>query len=100
MLHNLDEESFDLFRYLLLGDQLKPWELQMYNYVITELASISVILLYTCYHEYTKGNSGLFYDPVSIHYYNWSPELSNHHLAVNGALSAPRKQNNVTAIGQ
>ena len=25
--HNLVEASFDLFRYLLLGDQLKPWEL-------------------------------------------------------------------------
>ena len=24
---NLVEASFDLFRYLLLGDQLKPWEL-------------------------------------------------------------------------
>ena len=27
LLHNLVEASFDLFRYLLLGDQLKPWEL-------------------------------------------------------------------------
>ena len=27
MLHNLVEANFDLFRYLLLGDQLKPWEL-------------------------------------------------------------------------
>ena len=27
LLHNLVESSFDLFRYLLLGDQLKPWEL-------------------------------------------------------------------------
>ena len=26
-LHNLFEASFDLFRYLLLGDQLKHWEL-------------------------------------------------------------------------
>ena len=26
LLHNLVEASFDLFRYLLLGDQLKPWE--------------------------------------------------------------------------
>ena len=26
-LHNLVEASFDLFRYLLLGGQLKPWEL-------------------------------------------------------------------------
>ena len=25
--HNLVEASFDLFRYLFLGDQLKPWEL-------------------------------------------------------------------------
>ena len=28
LLHNLVEASFDLFRYLLPGDQLKPWELQ------------------------------------------------------------------------
>ena len=27
MLQNLVEASFDLFRYLLLGDQLTPWEL-------------------------------------------------------------------------
>ena len=27
LLHNLVEASFDLFRYLLLGDQLRPWEL-------------------------------------------------------------------------
>ena len=27
LLHNLVKVSFDLFRYLLLGDQLKPWEL-------------------------------------------------------------------------
>ena len=27
LLHNLVEASFDLFRYLLPGDQLKPWEL-------------------------------------------------------------------------
>ena len=27
LLHNLVEASFDLFRYRLLGDQLKPWEL-------------------------------------------------------------------------
>ena len=27
LLHNLVEASFDLFRYLLLGDQLNPWEL-------------------------------------------------------------------------
>ena len=27
LLHNLVEASFDLFRYLLLGDQLKPREL-------------------------------------------------------------------------
>ena len=27
LLHNLVEASFDLFRHLLLGDQLKPWEL-------------------------------------------------------------------------
>ena len=27
LLHNLVEASFDLFRYLLLGDQLEPWEL-------------------------------------------------------------------------
>ena len=26
LLHNLVEASFDLFRHLLLGDQLKPWE--------------------------------------------------------------------------
>ena len=26
LLHNLVEASFDLFRYLLVGDQLKPWE--------------------------------------------------------------------------
>ena len=29
LLHNLVEASFDLFRYLLLGNQLKPWELGM-----------------------------------------------------------------------
>ena len=27
LLHHLVEASFDLFRYLLLGDQLKAWEL-------------------------------------------------------------------------
>ena len=27
LLHNLVEASFDLFRYLLLGDQLETWEL-------------------------------------------------------------------------
>ena len=27
LLHNLVEANFDLFRYLLLGDQLTPWEL-------------------------------------------------------------------------
>ena len=27
LLHNLVEASFDLFRYRLLGDQLRPWEL-------------------------------------------------------------------------
>ena len=27
LLHNLVEASFDLFTYLLLGDQLTPWEL-------------------------------------------------------------------------
>ena len=27
LLHNLVGASFDLFRYLLLGDQLKPWDL-------------------------------------------------------------------------
>ena len=27
LLHNLVDASFDLLRYLLLGDQLKPWEL-------------------------------------------------------------------------
>ena len=27
LFHNLVEASFDLFRYLLLGDQLKPWKL-------------------------------------------------------------------------
>ena len=27
LLHNLVEANIDLFRYLLLGDQLKPWEL-------------------------------------------------------------------------
>ena len=27
LLHNLVEARFDLFRYLLLGDQPKPWEL-------------------------------------------------------------------------
>ena len=29
LLHNLVEASFDLFGYLLLGDQLIPWELAM-----------------------------------------------------------------------
>ena len=27
LLHNVVEASFDLFRYLLLGDQLEPWDL-------------------------------------------------------------------------
>ena len=37
LLHDLDEASFDLFRYLPLGDQLKPWELHplLYSYVDT-----------------------------------------------------------------
>ena len=32
LLHNLVEASFDLFRALLLGDQLKPWELHTGSY--------------------------------------------------------------------
>ena len=28
LLHNLVEAGFDLFRYLLVGDQLEPWEVR------------------------------------------------------------------------
>jgi len=35
LLHNLIEAGFDPFRYLLLGDQLMPWELQPNAYKFT-----------------------------------------------------------------
>ena len=37
MLRNLVEASFDLFRYLLPGDQLKPWELKCMHKLCTSL---------------------------------------------------------------
>ena len=45
MLHNLVEASFDLFRYLLLGDQLKPWELLSTGIVYELLESQFVVML-------------------------------------------------------
>ena len=42
LLHNLVEASFDLFRYLLLGDQLKPWELHP---LVSYTSSVTLNLL-------------------------------------------------------
>ena len=46
LLHNLDEANFDLFRYLLLGDQLKPWELHpLVSY--TSCMNLNLLWYYT-----------------------------------------------------
>ena len=41
MLHNLVKGSFDLFRYLILGDQLKPWELHFYCFHIRSALGVT-----------------------------------------------------------
>ena len=48
LLHNLVEASFDLFRYLLLGDQLKPWELHP---LVSYTSSMNLSLLWSTWHS-------------------------------------------------
>ena len=47
--HNLVEASFDLYRYLLLGDQLKSWEL----HPLVSYTSCMILNLLWYYHAYS-----------------------------------------------
>ena len=47
LLHNLVEASFDLFRFLLPGDQLKPWELHpLVSYTKVSYTGMFQLILY------------------------------------------------------
>ena len=52
LLHNLVGASFDLFRHLLRGDQLKPWELQPLVSYTSCINALNVVqLLDICHYE-------------------------------------------------
>ena len=61
LLRNLDEASFDLFRHLLLGDQLKPWELHPLVSYTSCINVLNVVqLLDICHDEVLmKGHSDI-----------------------------------------
>ena len=48
----LDEDSFDLFRYLLLGDQLIPWEPHP---LVSHTSKVNLKLFWNLVHDLGEG---------------------------------------------